>query len=172
MKHMSNNNVVYIGSNPPMSYVLAVITAYNASPEGITLKARGRAISNAVDVAEVCRNKFLTGVGRPIVEIGTEELDGENGKRNVSAVAIHLRPENGQPAEISKPKIEKSKEKTSLKHDITEISGVGAVTAEKLKAAGYEYAEQVAKEKPESLAGKAGFTENQASKLIEAAKGL
>ena len=45
-------NIIYIGSKPPMDYVLAAMTAFNAGDSNeIVLKARGRAISTAVDVA-------------------------------------------------------------------------------------------------------------------------
>ncbi|HDI10182.1 MAG TPA: RNA-binding protein, partial [Euryarchaeota archaeon] len=46
-------NVVYIGGKPVMNYVLAVITQFNEGGDRVVLKARGRAISRAVDVAEI-----------------------------------------------------------------------------------------------------------------------
>ena len=57
---MSEQNVVYIGRNPVMSYVLTIITRINA-PEAkeVVLKARGRAITTAVDVAEITRRRFM-----------------------------------------------------------------------------------------------------------------
>lgn len=86
-----NDNIVYIGSKPMMDYVMAVMTSFNRNPEGVVLKARGRAISNAVDVAEVTRNRFLTGLTCE-VSIGTEQLEGEDGRpRNVSSIEITLR---------------------------------------------------------------------------------
>ena len=42
-------NVVYVGRKPVMSYVLAVITAFSYGTKEVTLKARGRAISTAID---------------------------------------------------------------------------------------------------------------------------
>ncbi|MGZ7096546.1 MAG: DNA-binding protein Alba, partial [Methanobacterium sp.] len=56
---MSDENVVYIGTKPVMNYVLAVVTQMNNGSSEVMLKARGRAISRAVDVAEIVRNKFL-----------------------------------------------------------------------------------------------------------------
>lgn len=86
--------VVFIGSKPPMSYVMAVMTALSsgASTE-ITLKARGRAIATAVDVAEITCNRFLTDLRVTAIGIGTEEMparEGENGSRNVSTLEIKL----------------------------------------------------------------------------------
>ncbi|MBN1683584.1 DNA-binding protein Alba [Candidatus Bathyarchaeota archaeon] len=92
---MSEESIIYIGNKPAMNYVLAVLTAYNTNGgEGVVLKARGQAISSAVDVAEICRNKFLSGVSKPIIEIGTEELPGDTGgTRNVSVISITLQPD-------------------------------------------------------------------------------
>ena len=50
---MSEENVVYIGNKPVMNYVLAVVTQMNGGVPSVMLKARGRAISRAVDVAEI-----------------------------------------------------------------------------------------------------------------------
>ena len=55
---MSEENIVYIGNKPVMNYVLAVVTQMNGGAPEVVLKARGRAISRAVDVAEIVRNRF------------------------------------------------------------------------------------------------------------------
>ncbi|KAF5412919.1 MAG: DNA/RNA-binding protein Alba [Candidatus Methanocomedens sp.] len=57
---MENDDVVFVGNKPVMNYVLAVVTQYNGGADTVTIKVRGRAISRAVDVAEVARNRFLT----------------------------------------------------------------------------------------------------------------
>lgn len=52
-----NAGVIFVGNKPPMSYVLAIITSLSAgNMNEITLKARGQAITTAVDVAEISRN--------------------------------------------------------------------------------------------------------------------
>jgi len=85
-----NENTVYIGSKPVMTYVTAIIQSFNENPEGVIIKARGRAISTAVDAAEVTRNKFLSGLTCD-VSIGTEEMEQEDGgTRNVSTISITL----------------------------------------------------------------------------------
>ena len=84
-------NVVYVGSKPVMDYVVAIMTAFGRNPGEVVIKARGRAISTAVDAAEVTRNRFLSGLVCD-VSIGTEEMDSdEGGTRNVSTIAIVLR---------------------------------------------------------------------------------
>jgi len=83
-------NVVFIGIKPVMNYVLAVITQFNQGTGDVILKARGKSISRAVDVAEITRNRFLQGLQVKNILIGTEELQGERGVINVSTVEIVL----------------------------------------------------------------------------------
>jgi DNA-binding protein len=85
--------VVYVGRKPLMNYALAVVTGFNVSgAEEVTLKARGSAISRAVDVAEVVRRRFLGGVEIDKIEIGSEEIRIEemNRTRTVSTMEITL----------------------------------------------------------------------------------
>ena len=83
-------NAVFIGTKPVMNYVLAVITQFNEGAGAVTLKARGKAISRAVDVAEITRNRFLQGLTVQNISIGTEEVKGESGTVNVSTIEITL----------------------------------------------------------------------------------
>ncbi len=74
-----------------MSYVLACVTQFNDGKPEVILKARGRAISHAVDVAEIVRNKFLKDTEIKDVKITTEEVTSEQGEKlNVSAIEIVL----------------------------------------------------------------------------------
>jgi DNA-binding protein len=86
--------VVFIGNKPPMSYVMAVMTALSSGAiTEITLKARGRAIATAVDVAEITCNRFIKDLRVAAIGIGTEEMparEGENKSRNVSTLEIKL----------------------------------------------------------------------------------
>jgi len=90
-------NTVYIGSKPVMNYVLAVITSFSGSDaKEITLKARGQAITTAVDVAEITRNRFIKDLKVSKISIGTEEMpprEGENRARMVSTMEITLKKE-------------------------------------------------------------------------------
>ena len=84
-------NTVYIGTKPVMNYVLAVITNFNSSDtKEVTLKARGRAITTAVDVAEIVHNRFMKEIDASRITIGTEEIQREDGTRNVSTMEIRL----------------------------------------------------------------------------------
>jgi len=86
------SNVVYIGRKPAMSYVLAIITSFAGSDvKEVTLKARGRSITTAVDVAEITRRRFMKDLSLGKITIGTEELQQEEGgTRNVSTIEITL----------------------------------------------------------------------------------
>ncbi len=83
--------VVYVGQKPVMNYVLATLTQFNEGAERVVLKARGKAISRAVDVAEIVRNRFLPNVDVESIKIDTEELESEQGRKvNVSTIEIVL----------------------------------------------------------------------------------
>ncbi|KXA99316.1 RNA-binding protein [candidate division MSBL1 archaeon SCGC-AAA259O05] len=89
---MAEDNVIYVGDKKPMNYVLATITQFNEEDsDEVILKARGGAISTAVDAAEITRNRFLTEVDIQDITTKTEELeDEEGGTSNVSAIEITL----------------------------------------------------------------------------------
>lgn len=85
-------NIIYIGTKPAMSCVLAVITHFNSDDvKKGTLKARGRAITTAIDVVEIVRRKFLKELKIDKIDIGTEELQKEDGTRNVSTIELSLK---------------------------------------------------------------------------------
>lgn len=85
----NQENTIFIGKKPTMSYVLAAITQFANSSE-VIIKARGKNISTAVDVAEVVKNRFLKDLTHNI-SIGTEHVKGtDNRTLNVSTIHITL----------------------------------------------------------------------------------
>jgi len=87
----TGDNVIFVGKKTPMAYVLACITQFNDGKKEVVLRARGKSISRAVDVAEILRNKFFTDVKVKEVKIGTEELTNQQGEKvNVSTIEIVL----------------------------------------------------------------------------------
>ena len=88
----SEDKKVYIGKKELMSYVLAVVTQFNNNKaQEVHLKARGKLISRAVDVAEIVRNRFLPDVKVKNIEISTEELPSVDGRMSkVSSIEIIL----------------------------------------------------------------------------------
>ncbi len=89
---MPEDNVIFVGNKPVMNYVLAAVTQFNEGAKEVTIKARGRAISRAVDTAEVIRHRFLTDILIDRIQISTEELASEKGEKiNVSSIEIFLK---------------------------------------------------------------------------------
>jgi len=83
------DNVIFVGRKPSMAYVLGVITQFSDGRPEIHIKARGKAISRAVDVAEIVRRRFVSDVRVKSIEIGTEERELEDKtKINVSTIDI------------------------------------------------------------------------------------
>ena len=96
-KMAEKSDVIFVGNKPPMSYVLAIITAFSGgSAKEITLKARGQAITTAVDTAEITRSRFMKDLKVTKIAIATEEMpprEGENRSRMVSTIEITLSKE-------------------------------------------------------------------------------
>ena len=90
---MSEGNSVLIGKKPIMNYVLACITFFHGGAKEVNIKARGKAISRAIDVAEVVRRRFLPDVKVKSIGIGTDQiqpLDEGAQQTNVSSIQITL----------------------------------------------------------------------------------
>ena len=84
-------NTILIGQKPLMAYATAVVMQINSGSKELSVKARGRVISKAVDVVEVCRRRFFDGkLEIKGVNIGTEVLGEEGQTRNVSTIEIKL----------------------------------------------------------------------------------
>ena len=84
-----NDNVVLIGKKPVMNYVTACITFFNSGEKQVVVKARGRAISRAVDTVELLRRAFVKDLEINCIAINTEELFKMEGqKSNVSTIEI------------------------------------------------------------------------------------
>jgi DNA-binding protein len=87
---MTNDNTVYVGNKPVMNYVLAVVTQFSNGAEEVAIKARGKAISRAVDTAEIALNRFLQDVMKKEIRTSTEEIETDAGRTNVSSIEIFL----------------------------------------------------------------------------------
>jgi len=72
-----------------MAYVTAIVMQFTSGSSEVIIKARGRAISAAVDIVEVCRRRFFEGkLHVKNITIGTEQLGEEGQVRNVSTIEI------------------------------------------------------------------------------------
>jgi DNA-binding protein len=84
---MSENNAVLIGKKPVMNYVLACITLFHSGAKEVNVKARGNAISRAVDIVEVVRRRFLPDAKIKKISIGTDQLAPQEGSENLTNVS-------------------------------------------------------------------------------------
>ncbi len=93
-KVIGDDNVVYIGTKPFMNYVTSVVMQFTTKDRNeVAIKARGKFISRAVDVAEVVRKRFLKDQDIKIkdIKIDSEEFENKEGKKvNVSTIEITL----------------------------------------------------------------------------------
>ena len=73
-----------------MNYVMACFTVIQSGSKEIIIKARGRAISRAVDVAEILKNRFMQNqIEIKDIIIGTETIESKDrGTFSVSTVEI------------------------------------------------------------------------------------
>ena len=91
IERRNDENVILVGNKPPISYVLAVVSQFNQGSDEVVIKARGRVINNAVDTAEIMRNRFIKDAEIKDIKIGTESIAREEGKAsNVSSIEIFL----------------------------------------------------------------------------------
>jgi len=90
----TDDNVVFIGGKPFMNYVTGVVIQFTTKgTKEVIIKARGKFISRAVDVAEVCRKRFLKEHNIDVkgIKIDSEEFSNNEGRKvNVSTVEITL----------------------------------------------------------------------------------
>ena len=90
-KENSDDNVIFVGNKPPMNYIIAVLTEFKKSDE-VVVKARGRAISKAVETVEVVRKKFLADVKISDIQIGSENIidDKTNKPMDLATIEIYM----------------------------------------------------------------------------------
>lgn len=90
----TEDNVVFIGAKPFMNYVTGIVMQFTTKgAKEATIKARGKFISKAVDVAEVVRKRFLEDqdIAIKAINIDSEEFENKEGRKvNVSTIEIIL----------------------------------------------------------------------------------
>ncbi|MGB7705728.1 MAG: DNA-binding protein Alba [Nitrososphaeraceae archaeon] len=85
------NNEILIGKKPLMTYVTATLVQLANEPT-VLIKARGKSITRAVDVAQIIV-KRMENMGYKIghVKIGTQTMQSEDGReRNVSTIEVQI----------------------------------------------------------------------------------
>lgn len=93
-REKADEHTIFIGNKPFMNYVTGVVMQFTTqNAKEVIIKARGKFISRAVDVAEVARKRFLKEQGVDItnINIDSEEFEDKDGKRvKVSTIEITL----------------------------------------------------------------------------------
>ena len=94
MENGKNDNSVFIGAKPFMNYITSVVMQFTAKNRNtVIIKARGKNIQKAVDVAENIRRKYLKDKNLEIksVKIDSEEVENKEGRKvSVSSIEITL----------------------------------------------------------------------------------
>ena len=78
---MGESNQIIVGSKPTLNYVTACITLFNKGTIDVVLRARGKAINMAVEVAQLLKSKFVNDVSFSDILIDGETLIASNGKK-------------------------------------------------------------------------------------------
>lgn len=87
-----DSSTIFVGKKPVMNYVLACLTMFQNGAAEVTIKARGLAISKAVDVAQITTQRFAPDATVKKISIDTEEVKDLNSDSvsSVSSIEIHL----------------------------------------------------------------------------------
>ena len=91
---MEESNSIFVGNKPFMNYVTGVVMQFTTKQASeVIVKARGKFISRAVDIAEVASKRFLVDtISVDNINIDSEEFTNEEGKQvRVSVIEIKLK---------------------------------------------------------------------------------
>ncbi len=87
------DNSIFVGPKPFMNYVTGVVMQFTTKrAPSVIIKARGKFISRAVDIAQVATERFLEDqIKVDGIKIGSEEFRNDEGKDiRVSTIEITL----------------------------------------------------------------------------------
>lgn len=91
--NIGKDNSIFIGTKPFMNYVTGVVIQFTTKEaDEVLIKARGKFIARAVDVAEISRKRFLKDqIKVKSITIDSEEFQNKEGKDvHVSTIEIIL----------------------------------------------------------------------------------
>jgi len=90
---VAEEHTVFVGNKPFMNYVTGVVMQFTTQGAAeVMIKARGKFIARAVDIAEVSSKRFLESTVKvKDIKIDSEEFENKEGKQvRVSTVEITL----------------------------------------------------------------------------------
>lgn len=88
-----SDHIILVGGKPFMNYVTGVVMQFTTKcADVVVVKARGKFISKAVDIAEVASKRFLEEqIGVRNININSQEFKNQEGKQvRVSTIEIEL----------------------------------------------------------------------------------
>jgi DNA-binding protein len=91
VRQSTPSNAIFIGKKPLMTYVTATLVQLANEPT-VVIKARGKSITRAVDVAQIIVKRMDT-LGYKIgpIKLGSETVQSDDGKvRNVSTIEVPI----------------------------------------------------------------------------------
>ncbi|MCL7385035.1 MAG: DNA-binding protein Alba [Thaumarchaeota archaeon] len=84
-------STILVGKKPLMNYVLACLTSLQGGSNNLVVKARGRAISKAVDLVQILQKRFYKDLKIVDIKIGTDQVTGQDNRTiNVSTIEITI----------------------------------------------------------------------------------
>ena len=91
VRQNTSSNEIFIGKKPLMTYVTATLVQLANEPT-VLIKARGKSITRAVDVAQIIVKRMDT-LGYKIgpIKLGSETVQSDDGRvRNVSTIEVPI----------------------------------------------------------------------------------
>lgn len=86
----SENNMIRVGKKPVMNYVMACVTLFNSGSNEIIIRARGKAITKAVDITEMLRRSFAKDLIIKSIRVGSEDIKRMQEEFPISIIEIVL----------------------------------------------------------------------------------
>ncbi|PUA34401.1 MAG: DNA-binding protein Alba [Candidatus Terraquivivens tikiterensis] len=84
-------STILVGKKPLMNYVFACLTSLQSGSNSLVVKARGRAISKAVDLVQILQKRFYKDLKVTDIKIGTDQVTGQDNRTiNVSTIEISI----------------------------------------------------------------------------------
>ncbi|WP_455276167.1 DNA-binding protein Alba [[Eubacterium] cellulosolvens] len=83
-------NMIRVGKKPVMNYVMACVTLFNSGSNEIIIRARGKAITKAVDIAQMLRRSFTKGLIIKSIKVGSEDIKRMQEEFPISTIEIVL----------------------------------------------------------------------------------
>ena len=86
---VEDDNIIFVGTKAPMSYVVAVLTEFKKNNE-VIIKARGRSISKAVETGLLVKEKFMKEAEIVEIKVDLENIIDDKTQKPMDIPAIEI----------------------------------------------------------------------------------